>query len=86
MLKQKRTDAEYKAIGKMMEDMYLQHASSTGRLLWYNFVRGIAYGFGIFLAGTVLVGFLLWFLSLFDNSQIPFLSKFVQVLIDSLQK
>lgn len=85
-LKQKRTDAEYRAIGKMVEDLYLQHATSTGRLLWYNFVRGLAYGFGIFLAGTVLVAFLLWFLGLFDDSQVPFVSRFVRVLMDSLQK
>ncbi len=70
-------------MGKMLEDLYLQHTTSTKKLLWYNFLRGLAYGLGIFLAGTVLIGFLLWFLGLFDN--VPVVSRFVEAVIQSLQ-
>jgi hypothetical protein len=77
-----RTDEEYKALGKMMEDLYLANTSKAHRLLWYNFVRGLAYGVGIFLAGTLVVGILIWVLSLFD--QVPVIGPFVQSIVDQI--
>jgi len=77
-----RTDEEYKALGKMMEDLYLANTSKAHRLLWYNFVRGLAYGVGIFLAGTLVVGLLIWLLSLFD--QVPVIGPFVQSIVDQI--
>ena len=79
----KRTDAEYRQLGKMLEDLFLERTSSTPRLLWYNFMRGIAYGLGIFLAGTVVIALLLWFLGLFD--QVPVVGRFVQAVMNSVQ-
>ena len=78
----KRTDAEYKALGKMMEDLYLEQTTNTPKLLWFSFLRGVAYGFGIFLAGTVVVGLLIWILGLFD--QAPLIGPLVQNIVNSL--
>lgn len=82
-IQKQRTKMEYEALGKMLEDLYLQQTISKRKLLWNNFLRGLANGFGIFLAGTVLIAFLLWFLGLFDD--VPLISGFVQSIIDSLQ-
>ena len=81
-MKKRRTDAEYKALGKMLEDLYMQSTHSTPRLLWFSFLRGLAYGLGIFLAGTVVVALVIWFLGLFD--QVPLIGPFVQSIVDSL--
>jgi len=81
-LNRRRTDEEYKALGRMMEDLYLANTSKTHRLLWYNFVRGLAYGLGIFLAGTVIVGLLISVLNLFDEA--PVIGPFVQNIVDQI--
>jgi Domain of unknown function (DUF5665) len=82
LLKKRRTDEEYKALGRMMEDLYLANTSKARRLLWYNFVRGLAYGFGIFIAGTFVVGLIVWLLGLFD--QVPLVGPFIQNIVDQI--
>jgi hypothetical protein len=79
----RRTDAEYKALGKMLEDLYLANNSQPLHLLGYSFLRGLAYGLGIFLAGTIVVAFLVWILSLFD--QAPLIGPLVQNILNSLE-
>jgi hypothetical protein len=73
---------DYEKIGRLLEDIVATGYSNKPRLLWYNFLKGLAYGFGLFLAGTVLIGFLLWGLSLFD--EVPVIGRFVQNITDSL--
>lgn len=81
-LGRKRTDEEYKALGRMVEDLYLANTSKAHRLLWYNFVRGLAYGLGIFIAGTFVVAILVWILGFFD--QVPLIGPFVQSIVDQI--
>ncbi len=81
-LGRKRTDEEYKALGRMVEDLYLANTSKAYRLLWYNFVRGLAYGLGIFIAGTFVVAILVWVLGFFD--QVPLIGPFVQSIVDQI--
>lgn len=79
----RRTESEYKAIGKMLEDLYLVNAKNPGKILWFSFLRGLAYGLGIFLGGTIIVALVLWFLGLFD--QVPLIGPLVQHIVNSLQ-
>lgn len=81
-LGRKRTEEEYKALGRMVEDLYLANTSRAYRLLWYNFVRGLAYGLGIFIAGTFVVAILVWVLGFFD--QVPLIGPFVQSIVDQI--
>jgi hypothetical protein len=73
---------DYEKMGRMIEEIYYSGSANMKRLMWYNFMKGIAYGFGIFIAGTVVVAFMIWFLGLFD--QAPLIGPFVQKLLDSL--
>jgi len=73
---------DYEKVGKLLEEIVATGYSKPSRLLWYSFIRGIAYGLGIFLAGTVVIGFVLWGLSFFDH--IPILGRFVQHIQNSL--
>ncbi len=78
----KRTAAEYQALGKMMEDLYLSETIEPKRLLWFSFIRGLAYGLGIFLAGTVVVALIISILGLFDD--VPLIGPLVQKIVDGL--
>ncbi len=79
----RRTDAEYRAIGKMIEDLYLANNAKPLHLLGYSFLRGLAYGLGIFLAGTIVVALLISILNLFDEA--PLIGPLVQNILNSLE-
>jgi hypothetical protein len=55
-----------------------------GRVIKYSFIRGLATGFGVFIGGTIVVGLLLWILSLLG--QVPFLNEISDSTRDSLKK
>ena len=48
-----------------------------------NFVRGIFFGFGSVLGGTVIIAVVIWVLSQL-GAVVPFLSDFIQEILDSL--
>lgn len=79
----RRTAAEYQAIGKLIEETYLANSSGSKRVLWFSFLRGLGYGLGIFLAGTVVIAIIIWILGLFD--QVPLIGPFVQHIVDNLK-
>jgi hypothetical protein len=78
----KRTNAEYQAIGKLLEDTYMANSSTKSKVLWFSFLRGLFYGLGIFIAGTLVVGILIWILGLFDN--VPLVGPFIEKIVNNL--
>ena len=65
----------------------LEHLFAAGyvnkrRLYAANFMRGIFFSVGSVLGATVVIAFLLWFLSLFGN--IPLVGDFVRALRDTI--
>ncbi len=78
----KRTESEYKAIGKLLEDTYLANTSGSKKVLWFSFLRGLFYGLGIFLAGTLVIGLIIWGLSLLDS--VPIIGPFIEKIIHNL--
>lgn len=79
----KLKNSDYEKIGRMLEDVVASGTGNYKKLLWYNFVKGLAYGFGIFLAGTVVVAIVISVLNLFND--VPIIGPFVQNIINSLQ-
>ncbi|MGZ6004979.1 MAG: DUF5665 domain-containing protein [Candidatus Saccharimonadales bacterium] len=53
------------------------------QLLLISFYKGIATGFGALLGGTIVVGLLIWILSLFG--QVPLVGHFVEVVNHTVQ-
>lgn len=80
----KRTAIEYQAIGKLMEDTYLVNTGKVPHVLWFSFLRGLFYGLGIFLAGTIVIAFIAWLLSLFDS--VPIIGPMVENIVNNLDK
>ncbi len=70
----KQSDDEVKLTQKQVDDVseiartlnliYKKGYSSTGKMMLMFFLRGIAYGFGAFLGGTIVVSLVLTVLNL----------------------
>ena len=56
---------ELKDIVKYLRKIYNKGYSSAWRMMWFYFLRGIAYGFGVFLGGTIVVSIALAILNFF---------------------
>jgi hypothetical protein len=80
----KKTEKDYEKIGRMMEDIVTTGSSNWHRMIWYNFVKGLAYGLGIFLAGTLVIGVVIAILNQFETA--PLIGPLVQHITDNLQK
>ena len=76
----KLTDKEYEELGKKLIDFYESGYVNKKQALSWTFLKGVAAGLGAFLGGTIVIGLLLWVLSLFD--QVPFIDS----VRDSLTK
>ncbi len=73
---------EYEAIGKLLESTYLANSDVRAKVLWFTFLRGLFYGLGIFLAGTLIVGIIISILNMFN--EVPILGPFIENIINSL--
>jgi len=76
------TTKDYEKMGRMLEEIAQTGYASQKRVLWFSFIKGISYGLGLFLAGTVVIGVVLWVLGLFD--QVPLISNFTEHLTNSI--
>ena len=73
-----KTDKDFEQLGRMMSSVYETGYFSRARSYRMSFMRGLFQGFGAAVGATVLVGLLIWILSLF--SQVPLLSRFTENL------
>ena len=71
----KRLATEHEAF---LEDMFNDIYKNRKRIYQVNFVRGLFFGLGTFLGGTVVVAIIVWILSRFVNW--PFIENLVQTL------
>lgn len=76
----KLSDKQYEVLGKKLVSFYELGYINKKQALLFSFLKGVAGGLGAFLGGTIVIGLLLWALSLFD--QVPF----IDALRDSLRK
>lgn len=64
---------------ELLNDMY-EHRR---QIYTMNFFRGVFFGFGSVLGGTVLIALLVWLLAQL-GAVVPFLSDFIQQILDAL--
>lgn len=48
----------------IIEDLFYDFHHSRAQVYWMNFVRGVFFGVGTIIGGTLLVALILWVLSL----------------------
>jgi len=78
-------NAEQDARRALIEDLFYDFNKSKTEVYRMNFFRGIFFGFGTILGGTVLVAVMIWTLGQFAN-WFPTISVPVNIITDSLQK
>lgn len=74
--KQVKPEIDEKAAVQALEYLLAAGYVSKKRLYIENFVRGIFFSVGSILGATIIVGLLLWILSLFNN--VPFIGEIVR--------
>lgn len=79
-----RDDNERGARQGLLEDLFNDFNRSRFAVYKMNFVRGIFFGFGSILGGTVVIALLIWILSM-TGALVPGAASFVNDIIDIIQ-
>lgn len=74
-------DAAHGVVEEFFNDVHVRRKE----IYIANFIRGIFFGFGSVLGGTILIALLIWFLSQV-GTLVPFLSDFIQQILDALSR
>jgi len=64
---------------------YVQLMNNPWRLLWLNFIAGLARGVGIAIGGSLLVGLLLYLLSQIAILNLPLISDIIAEIVQLVQ-
>lgn len=77
-------DNENAARKAVMEDLFYDFNASRAQIYKMNFFRGIFFGLGSVLGGTIVVALLIWLLSLISGF-FPPLENFFDGVTDTIQ-
>lgn len=77
-------DKKLLELGAKLQAFYDMGYVTKKQALSFSFLKGLATGAGAFLGGTLVIGLLLWLLSLFD--QVPFVGEIIESARQNLQK
>ncbi len=78
-----KDDQAQAATRGFLEDLFEDYYRQRFKVYRMNLVRGIVFGFGSVIGGTLMVALLLWLLSFF--SELPFVGHFTQTVQHSIQ-
>ena len=76
--------AQQAANDTVFEEFFQDYYSRRRQIYWMNFIRGIFFGFGSLVGGTLVVAAALWLLSAFH--QVPFLTDVVETVQHSIEE
>jgi hypothetical protein len=78
-----KDDQAQAATRGFLEDLFDDYYKHRYKVYKMNFVRGIVFGFGSVIGGTLMIAVLLWALSFL--SEIPFVGRFTQTIQHSIE-
>jgi hypothetical protein len=80
-----KKDNEAGARQALIEDLFYDFHRSRKQVYWMNFIRGIFFGVGSLLGGTLVIALLVALLTLLTD--IPGgIGDFIQYIVDTVQK
>ena len=82
--KKVRNDVERGARESILEDLFNDFSRSRTTVYKFNFIRGIFFGLGSVLGGTVVLTLIIWLLNL-TGHLLPGISGFVDYLVELMQ-
>ncbi len=80
-----KDDNERSARHQLIEELFNDFYSSRRRIYWMNFIRGVFFGLGSIIGGTIVVAIIVWFLSQFTNI-FPETGAYVNQITNSIQQ
>lgn len=80
-----KDDNERGARRALLEDIFNDMNRSRFTVYKMNFVRGIFFGFGSVLGGTLLIALLIWILNV-TGALVPGLASFINDIVHIIQK
>ena len=81
-----KNDNEIGARKAIFEEMFYDFHRNRFQVYWMNFVRGVFFGFGTILGGTVVVAIVIWILGQFVGYLPEFIGDYINQIIDAMQK
>lgn len=78
-----KEDNERGARHDLIEELFYDLHRSRKQVYWMNFIRGLFFGFGSVLGGTILVAIAVWIISQFVDW--PGIGDYFEGLRDTLQ-
>lgn len=81
--KSKNPQQAYEELGRMLVNIYESGYIDKNKSYKMSFIKGLLSGFGGVLGATILVGLLIWILTLFSN--VPLLNRVVENVRQTLQ-
>lgn len=78
-------DNERGARMSLIEDLFYDFHRSRKQVYTMNFIRGIFFGLGSVLGGTIIVALIIWILSAFVDV-FPPLADFINGIISAMQR
>jgi hypothetical protein len=75
---------DYERLGRTLESIFEGGYINHKRVYWINLVRGIFFGFGTAVGGTILIALVIWILSLLTGA--PIVGNFIESLKESIQQ
>ena len=85
ILKRLKKDNEQGARKAVIEDLFYDFHRNRHQVYWFNFVRGIFFGFGSVIGATLLIGLVAALLGIFTD--VPGgVGDFVQKVIDAMNQ
>jgi len=80
-----RSDNEVGARRAILEDLFYDFHKTRHQVYWMNFTRGIFFGVGSVLGGTVVIALIIWLLSLLVD--LPGgIGNFVQFVVNTVKQ
>lgn len=79
-----KKDNEAGARRAIIEDLFYDFHKSRAQVYWMNFFRGVFFGVGSVLGGTIVIALVVWILSLLTD--IPGgVGDFIQYVVDTVR-
>lgn len=77
-------DNENGARRALIEDLFFDFHRKRSQVYWMNFFRGIFFGVGTAIGGTLVIALVIWVLNLLVDIPGGF-GDFIQYIVDSVQ-
>lgn len=77
------SNSESNARKAVVEQLFYDFSKSPAKVYWMNLVRGIFFGVGSVIGGTIVVAIILWLLSWLVG--IPGLGDFIQNIVNEVE-